>query len=465
MSSLIMFSGVRDQKRKGHNKPHILYDAFFNGSKTAFEDMAEKAGLARQDNDPRKMPNFVYNAIKKQRKAQQTAQSGEDNERLDGLTQADVDAFMMKSIEKHGRVKFASRNNIAEFKMYQAILAGQKYASLHGTREADFVKDFRREPGSLLISCTGAIGSIEEDEAQLPRYARGESLLDYDEEVRPTAYTLDPETVPRVLWVSQTASMGENAKSTQNRLTKDIVKNRGDTVIQSIQDGLISHNPGQYHDRIMQYWHDKGWKPRFDAAANEIRVHNLTSHLHGHGFARDLQHTINNLKAISHEFIHIPGWRNFHDGRNMVKRAGKRTLIDMPQNWVNNVLHYDEETGEPVMKQRDHLSIRRWLFTLKRPHRQPYGGSLKAYLDILRRSAGTQRDEGLDVRTRDNGAFKDQTAHTPVQAFQRSATGTDARQRKLAGPSTTDVKQDGRPRRRNVAVHIARRQQLLKRAA
>lgn len=444
---------ARDQKRKGHDKPPILYDAFFNGSETPFEDMAEKAGLARQDDKPRKMPNFAYNAIDAIRK--------EDKKAYDGDPQASTRLWMLKSLVKNGCVRFETKNNIADYKMYQAILAGMETASRHGTRNADFVKAFRNDPGHLLVSCTGATGSIQEDESQLSRYARGESLLDYDETVRPTAYKLDRESVPRVLWVSQTASMGDNAKSTQRKLISDIVENRDDTVIQSIQDGLIIHNPGRHHEALMQHLHEAGWTPRYDAAANEIKIHGITSHIHGHGFAQDLQKMVNNLKAISHEFIHIPAWRNFIDGCNMVRRAGQRTLIETPKNWVNNVLCRDAGNGEPEMQQRDQLSIRRWTFTLKRPHRQQYGGSLEATMNILRRTDGCQRDEGLDVRTQNNGEFKSETANIPVQEFQRSAAGKDARQRKETGPGTTDVKTGNTRRKaRNMGAYIAQQLRL-----
>jgi hypothetical protein len=415
--------------------------------------MAGKAGLARKDENPRNMPNFVYNAIDNTRKTVKKAYKGDP--------EASTELWMLKSIGKNGCVRFETKNNIAEYKMYQAIMAGMEEASRHGTRGAGFVKAFRMDPGSLLISCTGATGSIQEDESQLARYARSESLLDYDQDMRPTAYTLDRETVPRVLWVSQTASMGDNAKSTQKKLIKDIVKNRGDTVIQSVQDGLIVHNPGQHHETMMQQLHEAGWTPRYDAASNEIRIHGVTSHIHGHGFAHDVQNMISNLKAVSHEFIHIPSWRNFIDGCNMVSRAGKRTLIDTPKNWVNNVLDFDNQSGEPIMHQRDQLSIRRWLMTLKRPYRQHYGGSLEATLHILRRSDGGRRDEGLDIRTDNKGEFKRKTAHTPARAFQRSAAGTDVRRRKEAGPSRTEVKAGNKRRpSRSRARHIAQQRRL-----
>ena len=455
---------AREQKRKGHDTPRILYEAFFNGSETAFEDMAEKAGVGRQDDNPRKMPNFVYNAIKEKRKSlggDTDAEASGECPGFSGISEADVDAFMMKSIEKHGCVKFVSKNNIAEYKMYQAIMAGQKYAGLHAGRGSDTAKAFRENPGSLLISCTGATGSIQEDEAQLSRYARGESLLDYDENARPTAYELDSKTVPRILWVSQTASMGDNAKSTQNQLIKRIVKNRQELVIQSIQDGLIFHNPGQYHEHIMQHLHEQGAYPQYDGVSNEIRVYDVTSHVHGHGFQKDVAHFIQALPAVTHEAIHNPSQRNFMDFRNMVARLGECNLIETPRNFVNNVLSFDEKSGAPKMEQRDQLSIRRWLFTLKRPYRQNYGGILEATLNILGRTDGRRRDDGLDVRTENGGSFKSQTASTSTRAFQRSAAGTDARQRKEAGPSTTDVMRGNRrPRSRRSSAHVAQLRRL-----
>jgi hypothetical protein len=422
---------AQTERDQGTGKPELLYRAFFAGNDNAFDEIAAGIGIADGD-VPRKMPKCVYNALKESKK-----DLGEFLSAQGVNPNSSADYWMLRSYIKHGVVRFETKNSINEKSMYEAIMRGQNYAALHGSHTAGYVKKFREQPQHLGVVGTGATGSIEEHMAILSRYARAASPMD-DKHDDVNGYYLDEKKVPRVLFITQPPSMGEEAGMTQEALIRQIIERRNDTVILSIRDGFKVYNPKGRRRELEEMFQAQGWNVQ-QATANQIIVGGALMHVSGHGLWQDTHNFMKMLPTKCMEAMHFPSWRAFSDFREMAHKLGKNTSLEKPENYVACVPEINADTGKTILRQRDFLTQRRWGFTLDRKFGQQWGGVLKSVLYKLVRRDGNKRTDGLDIRTDMDGAYEKAIASGLANDFTRAGDENSVRATKM-GPSAAEMR-------------------------
>lgn len=435
-----LYERALNEIKGGNSKPLTLFENFFQPNNNTFEDTADELGLPPTDGEPRKMPNMVKNALKERK-----ADLGVELKGRGINPDSSKEYWMLRRLIKDGEVSFETKGNINETNMYHAIMRDQDFAALHGTHTADFVKAFINDPGMLGLALTGATGALEEYFSILSRYARGLSPMD-DKDDKVNGYYLDPEKVPRVLFITQTPSMGEESARTQEQLIREIVQNRNDTVFCATREGFKVYNPKDKLPELMARFEQLGWNARWDAANREIRVGNAPIHIHGHGFWSDVKEMVDTLPAKLVEAMHIPNWQAFHDLGQLVRESGKRMSITKPANYVACVPTNDADSGEKILKQRDWLTEQRWLIRIHRKFGQMWGGIVEMSLHKLARRDGQKRTDGTDIRTAMDGAYEQHIATTLQNDF-TGAGMPHSHRSKLAGPHEADMRaSNSRPR-------------------
>lgn len=438
---------AQEEIKSGNSKPDIIFRRFLNADEEAFDKHAAAMGLPAGD-EPRSMPKIVEKALKDYKKELKESLSGAGYN-PDSATEY----WMLRMLLKHGKVRFETIGNIPETNMHQAIKAGQKFAALHGSHTAEYVKAFRETPGMLGIAGTGATGSLEEYFAILSRYARSESPME-DKDDAVNGYYLNEKDVPRALFVTQPPSMGEEAALTQEKLIREIVVRRNDTVVLSFREGFKVYNPKGRRHEFEAFFKEQGWHVN-DASANMITVGNALMHISGHGLWQDVYDMVKFLPAKTFEAMHIPSWRAFHDFREIVQRLGKNTSIERPANYVACVPEIDTETGKTVIRQRDWMPERRWGFILDRTFGKQWGGTLRTVLYTLLRRDGNKATDGMDIRTDMDGPYEQQLATGLAGDFARASDPHSSRAA-LAGPAPSELRASTTQKRGRSAFSLSR---------
>lgn len=427
---------ANDEKAKGQAKPDILYNAFFAGNDHAFEDMAIAIGFPRASS-PRSMPAVVEAALEKARNARkkQLEMEGSDPE-------ADTTFFMLRSLVNAGCVTFKSKGDWNDTNMAQAIKRGQETAARHGGRTSRLAKSFRSNPGALWVLSTGATGSAAEQFSSLSRYARGDSLYDYDEISRNTGYRIDPSKM--VIFITQTPSMGEDAQVAQEALVRDIVNNRDNTVFRAFRGGFYIHNPKEDRSRYMQAFGALGWKPEWDGANNRIRI-SQPLHVHGHRFWGDIHKKMSDprYKAKLVEAIHIPSQTAFSRWREIVERTGRRTSIKKPDDFVAMECREDPKTGKPFMQETDFLTPSYWLFQIKRKYGLQYGGIVNMVLASVMRRSGNKVMDALEARSGPDGYIAERSPTQLSNDWLKARDGSASSRQAMMGPASADMQAGG----------------------
>lgn len=424
------------QQANGQAKPEVLYNSFFANNEHIFEDIAVGLGFPRAAS-PRSMPNIVNadleEALKAHKKVLELA--GKDPE-------ADTTCFMLRSLIKNGIVRFDSKGDWNDTFQYQGIMAGQKTVSIQAGRSSKKAKGFRDRCGDLMVLATGVIGSAAEQFSAFARYARGESLYDYDEIVRNTGYHLKPEQL--IFIATQTPSMGEDSAISQEALFRDVIKNRGNMVIRPFLHGFYLENLMEFRSQYEQYFRDIGWNPKWDGANSRLVI-NQPLHINGHGFAENIFDKLSDprLKAKLTEAVHIPSENVFQAFINIVKRAGRRTSIKRPEDNVAMECRNDPKTGEPYMHMADWLTPSVWLIQIKRKFGQQYGGIIKMVLATIMRRTGNKVMDALEVRSGRDGYVAEVSAVALYNDWQKAVhEGASHRQTQM-GPSLADIQVAG----------------------
>lgn len=428
------------QQAQGEAKPKMLFDAFFAGKPEIFEEMAQKAGFPGGDK-PRTMPRVVLRALDKIVKENVLKSIQMDHNLI-----WDTPYWMLRSLVKNGKIRFPD-NSINSYNMYLAIMAQQKKAARRATRTSDLAKKiFRRMYGKLGILSTGVTGTPEEQFSSLSRFADGDSLFDYDEEVRKSGFKLDAERM--VLFVTQTPSAGEFMEKSQNALMERVAKNRNVTIFCAYKNGFKIYNPKDKKDRILQRFHELGWNCQWDGKSNQIRVQDQPFHIHGHGFFEDVVNTIKFMKAKLHEAIHIPGWQSYKYFQEAVRKGGGKCSIVKPQDHVAREYREDPQTREPFMKNTDYLTPSYWLIRLRRKYGQQYGGIVDMVLAYFMRQDGNKRTDALDVRSHDGDLFSRKTAGILIDAWLKSRRAGHSAKQRVNSPSSANIQAaGGKPQR------------------
>lgn len=453
-----VFQHIKDQaelaRRRGHTKPAILHRAFFAGDEQAFTKLAKDARV-EADNPEFSMFGAVKKALEKEKKAMAEALGGGH------AAKADTALWMMKSLAKHGKVKFRRKCAWNEYNMYQAIMAGQDTAALHAGRSSKTAKGFRAEYGALGVISTGPIGSAEEQFASLSRFARGDSLFDYDEAVRNTGYKLNPEKM--VIWVTQTPSMGDAAALAQDKLMKDVANNRNVTVFCGFKNGIKIYNPKENRARYEEEFRKAGWDFEWDAGANQLRVHGQPFHISGHSFEGDIVRRMSDprYKPDLVEAIHIPSWTHFQRLKEIVQKTGHKMSVDKPKDFVARRFIRDPETGEAYMKEMSHLTPRYWLVQKRAKYGQQYGWVINMIQAVGTKRTGQGRNDPLMVRRDADQYYEQNTAWQMFNRWARPANGNTARS-KMLGPSPVDIDEAGNKPKGMMAGAAVARQRMMK---
>lgn len=445
-----VFKYIYDQAQKeikaGNKCPDIINKYFFNGDPGAFDEVAEILGLDPPSNIPRRMPKVVNQALEHEKKRWDKALTKEgvsyrERKRL-------TDYYILRSLVNHNKVTFKSKNNWNDKNMYDAIIRAQPEASAYASRTSDEGKSFRHDMGKLGIISTGPTGTAEEQFATLSRYARGESLFDYDQEVRNTAYQIDPAKA--VLFVTQPPSMGDDSRKAQDQLIQDVIENRGNTIFCAFRNGFRIHNPKQNRSRYENHFRKLGWKVEWhgEGKSGYLIVKDRPMHIHGHRFYQDMldKHKDPRFKAKLVECIHNPGPKNLAALREIVQRTGRKLSVKDPDDHRAYYLRQNIHTKEPELAIKNYLTPSYWLIRLRRKFGQQYGGVLQMVNAVVMNRFGNKRSDGLDPRTDGDGYFEKRTSSILYNDFIKAENKPSAR-RRVIRPSTTNIqKSGGRPR-------------------
>lgn len=451
----------------GRDKPKILHDCFMDKENLSiWRSLLEESERPYTDtldiDSLQTIPKAAFKQAKEAIKQEiikkldipslQKASPGENfNAAINSWANSNTAYWALKSVEKHGAIVFdkhkpCSRN---DYRMYQALMNDQPEASLHYSRTSKIAKFFRNFPEKLMIRVTGPIGSAAEGFATLSRYAHGDSLLDYDEFVRNTGYEISDKT-PKTIFVTQTASMGSASELAQSKLMRTLVQNRGDTVFCAYKNGFRIHNPKEKLGTIMSMLKKQGWHGEWDAKNNEIRVHDVPFHIHGHGFMEDLRAIVNHSKAKLHEIVHIPSWHNLITARDIIKAEGGHTSMEEPRDFVGMKAVTDKETGLTRHELTDYLTPSYWLIRLRRKYGQQYGGVVEMVRAIVQRDDGSKRLSGLDVRRSEHGnhqgGFNAIIAHIAQNDFPQAANMDHAASNYALAPAAANIRAPAKPR-------------------
>lgn len=347
---------------------------------------------------------------------------------------ADTRLFMLSSIIKHGRVTFPD-NGHNSHAMYLAIREAQERAARHAGRTSKEGKSYRGNPGELGIFSTAPTGVAEEHFGSLPKFAWFWSLFDVDEIVRSTGYQLDAKDL--VFYVTQPGPPG--SENSQDALMREVVENRDVTIVCAFKNGFRIFNPKDKLTDYMHHYRSLGWECEYDAANNQIRVHDQPFHLHGHGFRNDFLKLVKGIPARLHEMVHIPDFTTFKMGQDLIRQAGRTTSIEKPDDHVSYKFRENPETGEAGLEVTDYLTQSYWLVRLRRQFGRCYGGIVEMVRAIVMRSKGRNKNDGLDVRTDGDGTYYEHAPEMNWSEWLKPGNGgRSARQRRL-NPSTADI--------------------------
>ncbi|MCB1321629.1 MAG: hypothetical protein KDK34_15345, partial [Leptospiraceae bacterium] len=275
------------------------------------------------------------------------------------------------------------------------------------------------------------------------RYARGDSLFDYSEISRNTAYKLGkPEDT--ILMITQTPSMGEDAQIAQETLVRDIINNRGNTVFLAIRNGFYVYNPGADRARYMAAFAEEGWKPEWDAANNRIRIGGQPLHVHGHRFHGDLRKKFESdyYKPKMIALHHIPGLTALQRGLELIQNCGHRIALKQPEDFVFLRCREDEK-GEPYLHKFASMTPSYWLIQMKRKFGLQYGGIVKMILATVMRRTGNGIMDALEARSGADGYVAE---HSPIQLandWLKARNGSASARQAMMGPALADVQAAG----------------------
>lgn len=465
---------------RGNTKPEILHRAFMSDDTSVFKEFFAKAGFAGENIDLdslKSIPTTLFQEAKDDIKAGiyqkldiAKHEKENPNESFDSVvnywSNSNVDYWALKSILTNGQLQFdqlkpCTRNDL---RMYTALMNEQETASLHHSRTSKIGKFFRNVADNLLIRTTGPFGTAEEQFATLYRYAYGDSLLDYDEFVRNTGYQIDDDT-SKSIFVTQTPSTGRAAQIAQDKLMRTIVKNKNDTVFCATKNGFSVYNPKDKLNDMLASFKQQGWAAEWDARNNQIRVHDVPFHIHGHGFREDLRDIIKASRAKMHTIIHNPGWENYIAARELVQQEGGNFDYSDMKDFVGIKASYDDESGELKHDITDFLTPSYWLVRIRRKYGQMYGGVVEMMRAIVLRDDGNKKLSGTLVRRSGLGnisTFEQHTAHQAKTDFAQASGMEHSSRASTVGVAHANIRSPEKPRAPGMAEMVA--MQLRKKA-
>lgn len=406
----------------------------------------EDENYAEQVNQKAFQIAYEEEVAKKRRIAQQKAMKAfkETLEPSERTHEKNVRKFMLDSLFKNGAVVF--NNDFNDYLMYKAIIDRKDTASIRATRTSQMAKDFRIDPGRLMIFITGTQGNAEERFSTLQKFSDFFSLLDVDESVRNTGYKINAKNFIAV--VTQPPIPGN--ENGQENLINDLVNKRDITVVGAFMNGFKVYNPKDKLDPILKRLRRLGWNHEVDVEGN-IRVYAKPIHVHGHGFREDLLNIAKAAPAEFHECHHIPDHDSYNIFRSLMKDNGRNHSGIQPDDFQVYRINANAATNEDKYKKVAQLNPSYVLVKMARKYGQYFGGWLQLMRATLLRREGNSRSDGLMARTTSDGVYTHKTAQ---QAWEEVSNPENfeavARTRKI-GPSRVDRGQ-GKPRHRSRPV-------------
>jgi hypothetical protein len=436
-----IFKYVLDEAQKeikaGNTKPFIIFETFFNGKRNAMEEYARALGFPEQY-PPRSTPNIVRNAIADKRielrkNSKNTLKITEEFESDKNLTDSDVKYWVMRSLEKYGRIKFdPSRDLINQQNMYNGIMRGQDEISVRRTRGAKSAKIMRSDLDKLAIFTTGPIGSLHEYFSGLSCLFRGDGLFDASRISRSTGFQVRAENmIPIVL---QPASMGSDAQMSKDAMLEAGARRRRTPIIDMMSSGFNIHNAGQYRDRFIRRLSQQGC--RFDPYQNgtALTIANQNGHIEGHAHYQDKLEIYESeyLKARLIENVHIAGIRTLEAEREIIERTGRKTSIKAPSDWTARKMSVDQD-GHAHMEDVAHLTPRLRLVDKISKFGRMFGWEIQMKLALGLARRGSNRSDTLSIRDL-QGDFSNSVAMVPTEGFLKPYDGSHPYQDHLSGP-------------------------------
>lgn len=482
------------EQKTGNPKPQIIFDTLFSNDPTVFESILQDLGIDVQI-ELETLKKLVNKSFDKKRKAlmHDVIAKGINHESHLGF-------WVLRNIVTHGALTFKERCSWNEKAVYDALMRSddpsqeQKYYSLRRGRTSNQGKAFRESaittqdpkakdgalkenPGGLIIWGTG-VGLPDDLWSALARYARGESLYDYNELTRSTGFRIKEEDL--VFFIPQTPTMGEDARKSQNQMIQDIVRNRGNTVFRAVKGGLEIYAPNEDLQRYLAFYNndEMGLRAVHDANSNVIRISGREFHRSGHRRRLDMVNKYQDprYKAKMVEPIHIGGASNHRRWEDTALQCGRRTGgIKRPGNFIALESRIHPKNAEPYLHETHALTPAIWAFNLRRKWGLQYGGVLQMVRHIGTPRPGLSAMEALDVRGNPNGHAYATTAWAEVNKAAIPRAGPTDRasvRQRVVGPSIAEVQTAGkRPRavpktalvRQELAAQRLKRQRVARR--
>lgn len=422
---------LQDANNSDDPKAENIYRIMLSGDLMAYELEIQSMGYEAKDK-PRIVPNAIYNHLKEEGKNLTEGNIGPHR---------DVAGWCLSNIGKNRKIKFETIGSWNETYMFQAIMNEQDHAITHATRTSETAKSFRDNLGELMILITGPTGTAEEWFATFSRYLRGESLLDYDEDVRPTAFQLDHDA-PKAHFITQPPSTGHAAALGQQSMMRTMALNRPkDIGFLAKDDGFEIHNPGEHMDHILKKLKEKGYDARRGgtSSAPMIQVLHAPFHIGGHARHENTRKFVRDLPAKLHEAVHISSFSALQAFREIVRSEGKKSCIEKTQDHVTRKCIMDPKTGELSMPVQDYLTARYWQWRTERKFGQQYGGTVRGLQTCVMRDNGAQQTSGLHVRRDANGHFERHVAMHDYNAWLADFSSKASARRRMIGPDLAHI--------------------------
>ena len=353
-----------------------------------------------------------------------------DLSRYTDAAETDTKAYIYNQMVEFGEVTF--ENTINGYLMWQAIMQGKEHAVQHATRKSNVARGFRADPDKMMIFVTGNQGTPQERFSTIQKFVSGFSLLDADEDYRPTGYKIAADKF--FYCNTQPAIPGND--DMQSKMQDDLLRARNiEAVTASFQGFRLANLAPERQAFVLQRLEKLGWKHQIDAE-NNIHVYGRPIHFHGHGFRENLMDTVKALPARFHEAHHIPDQDSYQIFRNAMAKHGINHSGLQPNDFQVMRIDAHAENDADAFKKVAKLNPSYVLINVIRKYGQFYRGALELTRATLLRRDGENRADGLAATSTSDGAYANVTARRDWESVSAGKFAVD--RRSLLGPGMND---------------------------
>lgn len=318
--------------------------------------------------------------------------------------ETDTKAYMFNQLREYGEVTF--ENNVNGYLMWQAIMQGQEHTVQHATRKSQVARGFRDNPDKMMIFVTGNQGTPQERFSTVQKFVSGFSLLDADEQHRPTGYKITADD----FFYCNTQPAIPGSEDMQISMQDDLLRARNiEVVTASFQGFRLANLKPERQAMILQRLEQLGWAHKVDAE-NNIHVYGRPIHFHGHGFRENLLETVRSIPARFHEAHHIPDQDSYQIFRQMLASNGINHSGLQPNDFQVMRIDASEPEDANAFKKVAKLNPSYVLINVIRKYGQFYRGALEMTRATLLRRDGENRADGLSATSNNDGAYNQVTS-------------------------------------------------------